>query len=168
MSRSCVTKRLRLRFSRFTSSGFIPLAALALIFCLVPQNVYAVDVTLAWNSNSEEDLAGYRILYRQEGQSYNYQEPAWQGPHTICRIVHSFEAKEKTITESKKEFFWNATNALEHSFGLLDFQGYGFRGEIRAVFGVAMNSIGGEGQFIDRTDLELSPYVGVYVIMALF
>ena len=168
MSRSCVTKCLRLRFFRFISLGFIPLGALALILCLVPQNVYAIDVTLAWDSNSEEDLAGYRILYRQEGQSYNYQEPAWQGPDTTCTIVHSFEAKEKTMTESKKEFLWNGPNALEHSFGLLDFQGYGFRGKIKAVFGVVMNSIRGEGQFIDRTDLDLSPYAGVYVLMTLF
>jgi len=86
MSRSCVTKRLRLQFSRFTSFGFLPLAALALILCLVPQNVYAVDVTLAWNPNGEEDLAGYRIFYRQEGQSYNYQEPAWEGTGSTCTI----------------------------------------------------------------------------------
>jgi polyisoprenoid-binding protein YceI len=86
MSRSCVTKRLRLQFSRFTSFGFLSLAALALILCLVPQNVYAVDVTLAWDPNGEEDLAGYKIFYRQEGQSYNYQEPAWEGTGTTCTI----------------------------------------------------------------------------------
>ena len=134
----------------------------------MPQNVYAVDATLARSSNSEEDFAGYRIFYRPEAQSYNYEEPVSQGPDTICTIVHSLEAKEKTMTESKKDFFWNAANGLEHSFGLMDFQGYGFTGKIRAVFGVVMNSIRGEGQFIDRTDLELSPYAGVHVIMALF
>ena len=29
-------------------------------------------LTLAWNANSETDLAGYRIFVRAEGESYNY------------------------------------------------------------------------------------------------
>jgi hypothetical protein len=51
-----------------------------------PQSVCAVDVTLAWDANSEEDLAGYRIFYREDGQSYDYDYPAWEGTETTCTI----------------------------------------------------------------------------------
>jgi len=43
---------------------------------------------LAWDPNSENDLAGYRIFYREEGQSYNYEELAWEGSETTCTIYN--------------------------------------------------------------------------------
>jgi len=85
MSLSYVTKRLRTRFSTF---GFLSLFTFVLVFFLFPQNVYSFDVTLAWDPNSEKDLAGYRIFYREEGQSYNYEEPAWEGSETTCTIYN--------------------------------------------------------------------------------
>jgi PKD repeat protein len=43
-----------------------------------------VDVTLAWNASSGAE--GYRLFYREEGQSYNYGSPDWEGPGTTCSI----------------------------------------------------------------------------------
>jgi hypothetical protein len=62
--------------------------ALALILFLFPQNLYALDITLAWDANSEEDLAGYRVFSREEGENYNYNQPAWEGDktETSCTI----------------------------------------------------------------------------------
>jgi hypothetical protein len=51
-----------------------------------PQSVCAVDVTLAWDANTEADLAGYRIFYREDGQSYDYDYPAWEGTDSTCTI----------------------------------------------------------------------------------
>ena len=49
----------------------------------------AIDIELAWDPNLEEDLAGYRIFTRKDGESYNYENPAWEGAkeHTTCIIV---------------------------------------------------------------------------------
>ena len=75
-------------FPSFLACAFIYFISFILIFLLSAQNVYSLDVTLAWDPNSENDLAGYRIFYREEGQSYNYEEPAWEGSETTCTIYN--------------------------------------------------------------------------------
>ena len=47
-------------------------------------NAHADQVTLAWDAASGAD--GYRLFYSQNGQSYNYSSPAWEGAGTICTI----------------------------------------------------------------------------------
>ena len=44
----------------------------------------AVDITLAWDASGGAD--GYRLFYREEGQSYTYNSPDWEGPGTTCTI----------------------------------------------------------------------------------
>jgi len=85
MTKSYVTKCLRTRFSIFR---LLLLLTFALVFFLFPQNVYSLDVPLAWDPNSEDNLAGYRIFYREDGQSYDYEEPAWEGSKTTCTIYN--------------------------------------------------------------------------------
>jgi len=85
MSKFYVTKRLRTRFSTF---GFLSLFTFVLVLFLLTPNVYSLDVTLAWDPNSEDDLAGYRIFYREDDQSYDYEEPAWEGSKTTCTIYN--------------------------------------------------------------------------------
>ena len=50
------------------------------------QHAGAVDVTLSWDANSEDDLEGYRIFMRADGHSYDYNTPAWDGAQTACTI----------------------------------------------------------------------------------
>ena len=84
MLKAYVTKRPGSRFSIF---GFLTLFTFILFLFLLPKNVYSLDLTLAWNPNSEEDLAGYKIFSREDGQSYAYEEPAaWEGSGTTCTI----------------------------------------------------------------------------------
>ena len=85
MTKSYVTKCLRTRFSIF---GFLLLFTFVIVLFLFPQNVYSLDVTLAWDPNGEEDLAGYRIFYREDGQSYDYDLPTWEGSETTCTIYN--------------------------------------------------------------------------------
>lgn len=54
----------------------------AAIFFLFTAPCYAVDVTLEWDANTEPDLQFYRVFHRQEGQSYDYNSPAWEGTET--------------------------------------------------------------------------------------
>jgi hypothetical protein len=75
-------------FKAIFSSIFLPTFFLLLIMLLSPANrAYCFQVTLAWDANTEADLAGYRIFYRQEGQSYNYTNPAWEGTTTSATVT---------------------------------------------------------------------------------
>lgn len=76
------------RMSSCTLSPRSPLLCLAAIglFLLWPAQALSVDITLAWDPNSEPDLAGYRIFVRAAGESYNYGQPDWEGTDTTCTI----------------------------------------------------------------------------------
>jgi hypothetical protein len=59
-----------------------------------------VDVTLAWDENGGEAPDGYRVYHREEGESYDYDYPAWEGNDTTCTIyglndtvIHCFVAR---------------------------------------------------------------------------
>lgn len=88
MSRSYATKLLGPRFSSFLISGLLSIVTFVLVSLVFPQNIYAVDITLTWDSNSEPDLDGYKVFYRQEGDSYDYNHPDWAGSRTetTCTI----------------------------------------------------------------------------------
>ena len=78
-------KDLQTRFFHPFHLVFLFLFAFGLILSLFPQNVQAIDITLAWDKNTEEDLAGYRIFYREgEGSSYDYSEPDWEEADPNC------------------------------------------------------------------------------------
>jgi len=85
MTKSYVTKCLQTRSSIF---AFLSLLTFVLVLCLFPQNVYSLNVNLVWNANSEDNLAGYRIFHREDGQSYDYKEPVWKGNETKCTIYN--------------------------------------------------------------------------------
>ena len=46
----------------------------------------ATEVTLAWDANSEPDLAGYRLYARQADQGYDYTFPECDSRETSCTI----------------------------------------------------------------------------------
>ncbi len=62
------------------------LAAVALLLLCPAEAFPSVDITLAWDANTEPDLAGYRIFVRAEGESYDYLSPDWEGTDTTCTI----------------------------------------------------------------------------------
>ena len=51
----------------------------------------AVDVSLAWDASSGAD--GYRLFYREDGHSYNYDSPDWEGTATTCTVLGLDESK---------------------------------------------------------------------------
>ena len=79
---------MKFRFPSFLVCALIYFVPLILIFLVSAQNVYSLDVTLAWDPNSEKDLAGYRVFYREDGQSYDYEDPAWEGSETTYAIYN--------------------------------------------------------------------------------
>ncbi len=62
-------------------------AAVFLFLLCAPVTAQATTVTLAWDANTEPDLAGYRIFARAEGESYDYDHPDWEGTETTCTLV---------------------------------------------------------------------------------
>jgi len=86
MKRSKTKKNVISRETFISSASFLVFAICMFSLFFSPCNVWAVDVTLDWNANTEDDLAGYRIFYREEDQSYNYSSPAYEGTATTCII----------------------------------------------------------------------------------
>ena len=52
---------------------FFPLAIL-LVPLIVCQAAYSADITMAWDSNNEADLAGYKIYYGTTSRNYSHTE----------------------------------------------------------------------------------------------
>ena len=53
----------------------------------------STQVVLEWTSNNEPDLAGYRVFCREEGQSYDYTNPSWEGTDNYCTVYDLDETK---------------------------------------------------------------------------
>ena len=85
--KSCHT--LNLGF--FRQLSLIPtfFVALIYIFLLSSPNVYSGDTTLTWDSNTEPDLARYRICCREEPTSHNYNIPFREETHTTCTTYNT-------------------------------------------------------------------------------
>jgi len=62
------------------------LACTLLMLTAFPPGAVALDVTLMWGPNSEPDLAGYRVYLRQHDETFDYDQPEWEGPETDCTI----------------------------------------------------------------------------------
>jgi len=59
------------------------------LILLCPANLaHCLELSFAWDPNTEPDLAGYRIFYREKGQDYDYDNPAWQGMDTTATIYN--------------------------------------------------------------------------------
>lgn len=65
---------------------FVTIVIFATVLVSSSRSAWAVDITLTWDENSEEDHAGYRIFYRESGDSYDYSNPAWEGTDVSCTI----------------------------------------------------------------------------------
>jgi hypothetical protein len=56
------------------------------IFCCFVSSLHAMDITLQWAPNNEPHVAGYKVFYREEAQSYNYSTPYWETVEPKCTI----------------------------------------------------------------------------------
>ena len=65
----------------------------AFLFLNIINSSAATQVSLEWGLNSEPDLTGYRIFVREQSQSYDYEDPSWEGTDTYCTIYDLNETK---------------------------------------------------------------------------
>jgi len=86
----CMPSRFRLFF------GILLVFALA--FCFSPTPALSADLTLAWDPNTEEDLAGYRIYYRtadgDTDSDGDYDFIVDVGNQTECTVTDHLELEE--------------------------------------------------------------------------
>jgi hypothetical protein len=80
---------------RFNYSFLFRFIFLTFIFqyIFIFNSLAATQVSLAWDPNSEPDVAGYRIFSREQSQSYDYANPSWEGTDTSCTIYGLDETK---------------------------------------------------------------------------
>ena len=62
--------------TRFPFFVFLSCMIVLFIIMLSPSNAFSVDITLAWDYPNEEkdQISGYKVFYRKEGEEYNYNE----------------------------------------------------------------------------------------------
>ncbi len=73
-----------------------------------------MDITLRWAPNNDPKVVGYKVFYREAGQSYNYNKPYWECTNTECTVydldktktyyfvVRSFDDNGNTSTNSNE------------------------------------------------------------------
>ena len=72
-------------FSYFSSFKVL----LLFLILLCPANIaHCLELSFAWDANTEPDLAGYRIFYREKGQDYDYDHPDWEGTQTTATLYN--------------------------------------------------------------------------------
>ena len=77
--------------TRLTKAVTVISCMVVALLLVVGSCAWAGEITLAWDPNSEPDLAGYRIFCRQEGAAYDYNTPTWEGTATTCTFTEAVD-----------------------------------------------------------------------------
>jgi len=77
--RLCTWRLFGLSFLNFTIFVFLYL-------WILPNPTYAASVKLVWSPSPGPGVAGYRIYIREEGYSYDFGNPDWEGTSTSATI----------------------------------------------------------------------------------
>ena len=80
----------KIRFPRKITSLFRKggtLAVLASVLILFPMIAYSATVTLAWDANTEPDLAGYKIHYGTASHDYSRSIDVVISPNIRSQIL---------------------------------------------------------------------------------
>ena len=75
----------------------------------------AVDISLAWNPSS--NTTGYKLFYREDGQSYDYNSPAWQGVATTGTIYGVDDTKTYHFVVRAYNSYGDSGDSNEETWG---------------------------------------------------
>jgi hypothetical protein len=83
------TRRRFIRTVTYYTRTTIAFATLALAFFMLPPTAQAAEVTIAWNENSENDIAGYKVYYGTASRDHrDYSEILNVGNTTQTTITN--------------------------------------------------------------------------------
>ncbi len=57
-----------------------------LILLLITSSTHAAETNLKWDANNPEPES-YSVYQAEEGQAYDYTNPAWTGTQTTCTLT---------------------------------------------------------------------------------
>jgi hypothetical protein len=81
-----VLYKRKLLQTRFLIFGLLSILIIFLVILIYSKNAFSFDLPIIWDENEEENIVGYKIFCREEGQNYNYDAPVWVGTGTACTI----------------------------------------------------------------------------------
>ena len=64
---------------------WLNLGLTVLVSILLLESALALDITLTWDPSSIP-VDGYKAFCRQEGEDYDYAQPAWKGSNRTCTV----------------------------------------------------------------------------------
>jgi hypothetical protein len=79
--------------SKFRRFFLIDLLSI-IVFFFFSATAFAGTVKLAWDANTEPDLAGYRVFSHKTGGSYDYSSPTWSGIENSCTLENLDEGSD--------------------------------------------------------------------------
>ncbi len=134
--------------SRFLSICWryvVCLIAVPLSLVVFSTVAHSAQLTLAWSPNGESDIAGYRVFSREQGQAYDYNDPAWEGwidpgpdepwknevdednpsctidledGATYCFVVRAFDTSENESSNSNEACWTPPTDVVLESLSI--------------------------------------------------
>jgi len=85
-------KQSNIQFKHSSKLWFV-LIIPCFIFISFTHSFASTQVSLEWNPYSEPNLAGYRVFLREEGKSFDYTNPVWEGTTNYCTIENIDQTK---------------------------------------------------------------------------
>jgi hypothetical protein len=122
---------MKFSFCACLRQGSLFFLGLILVFTLGIPRAHSADITLAWAPNNEPDVAGYKVFCRENSQSYDYNDPMWEGDKTetsctvyglddntsYCFVVRAFDTSGNESGNSN-EACWQSSPPLATLEGL--------------------------------------------------
>jgi len=105
---------------------------------LSPNIAHCFNLSFAWDANTEPDLAGYRVFYREKGQIYDFDFPDWEGTGTTCTIYGLYDNTTYYFVSRAYDIYGNES---ENSVEL-------FTSDAGATISTTSDGGGGGGCFI--------------------
>lgn len=100
----------------FSFSLVIIILFILLSVLLSADTAHSFSTSFVWDANTEPDLQGYRVFYREAGQNYDFDFPDWEGTETTCTLYGLDASKTYYFVSRAYDIYGNESeNSVELS-----------------------------------------------------